>query len=156
MTQPLAWRYVDQEGNISCAHSDENRVRYLVWRDDYATTVRLCRVPESLPIHEPLAEAREALRTEVILVAPRGPGRPPGGPEMRDLVTRAMQYAERYDRGEDLEFGGWQHATEQVRRPAAADYPGPGKPCPHEGGKISPSFRCAYCARRDAEVAAAS
>lgn len=111
--KPLAWRELND--STYYAHSDENRLRYLVMRDEDHMLVRLCRVAESVPLHEPMAEAREALRTEVVLVALRGPGRPPGEPEMHELVVRAQQYAERYDRGEDLEFGGWQHGAELVR-----------------------------------------
>lgn len=103
------------DGHTFCAHSTQSRLRYLIVRDDDSMTVRLCRVPETLPLHVPMAEAREALRTEIVLVALRGPGRPPGEPEMRDLLTRARDYAERYDRGEDLQYSGWQHATELVR-----------------------------------------
>src|SRR6202041_1113769 len=28
-------------------------------------------------------------------------------------------------------------------------YPGLGNPCPHDGGKIAPGFRCAACAKED-------
>ena len=113
---PLIWRDLDE--NTSYAHS-RNRLQYLVVRDDDSTTVRLCRVSETVPMHQPMTEAREALRTEIVLMAQRGPGRPPGEPEMRELVARARGYAEQYDCGKDLEWPGWQHATELVRAAVA-------------------------------------
>ena len=116
--KPLAWKVLD--GNTTYAHSEETRLQYLVVRDQDSgglAVVRLCRVPESLPMHTPLMEARAALRTEVMLAAGRGPGRPSGGPELAQLVIRAQQYAERYDDGEDLEFAGWQHEHAGVSTP---------------------------------------
>ena len=50
----------------------------------------------------------------------------------------------------------------EAARPAEADddpvfahvapYPGPDKPCPHDGGKYAPAFRCAACIARDSRV----
>jgi len=37
----------------------------------------------------------------------------------------------------------------QSETAGASSYPGPGNPCPHDGGRISPGFRCAACAKED-------
>lgn len=109
----MKWRSID--GDTDYAHSEATRQRYLitVMRGRHEPTgVRLCRVPESVPVHEPLIEVREALRTEIILPLGRGPGRPGGEPELAALVLYARTLADRYDKGLDLaSYPAWQHAS---------------------------------------------
>jgi hypothetical protein len=133
----LPWRELDE--NTVYAHSAGTRQQYLVgamYGKDGPTAVRLCRVPETVPMHEPLAEVRAALATELVFALGRGPGRPAGEPEMRGLVIQAQQLAERYDLGEDLEWLSWQHDTGRC--------PGPGGCLPDEDC----SYRADDCAAR--------
>jgi hypothetical protein len=113
----LNWRELD--GTTVYAHDDESRQQYLVtvqYGAHEPTGVRLVRVPESVPLHEPLAEVRAALATEIVLPLGRGPGRPGGEPELAGLVHYARALADRYARGRDLDYPGWQHAAVSAGR----------------------------------------
>lgn len=78
-------------------------------------------------------------------------------PAEREALARAWMEACRIADGEVP-------ATEAQDEPAGegednspftrhdAPYPGPGKPCPHDGGKYAPGFRCAACGKRDRQT----
>jgi len=105
----LDWEELD--GNMAIAHSAVTRQRYLVVREYGKLAVRLVRVPEMVPVHEPLAEVRAALATELIFTTLRGPGRVPMDIDVDAEARRIREMAERYDAGEDFgQYGpAWVH-----------------------------------------------
>jgi hypothetical protein len=84
--------------------------------------VRLTRWLNSMT--EPAAIASMASRTTISLPLGRGPGRPAGSLEVQALVELAKDYAEGFERGEDINnFRQWQHSVlrRSVPRKLATD-----------------------------------
>lgn len=76
-----------------------------------AAEVRLSRFPVALADAGLAARlALEAVRSVIVFPLGRGPGRPGGEPEMAALAAMAKDYAEKFERGEDLDgYPAWRH-----------------------------------------------